>query len=269
MRLRALAFLAIAVLALACGQVATLTEPTPVELLQKASANLKTAKTTHIEGTGSVALKGGMSMSFDMKLSGDAEVPGKARMTAQMSIFGQNVSADTISVGGHTYVRTATAAGWSEGASTDPTQGMLDPMGQADLTAATNVTEVDRPTVDGKKTRHLSYSVDPKALVDKMLQGMQSTAAGAAFKPANASASGEVWIRTDDNQIVRQLVKMAFDIEGDLGLSVGQPTSSTAKASFEVSFDLAFSHIGEAISPAITAPPTIAPAPVRTPTPTR
>jgi hypothetical protein len=269
MRLRIAGLLAIAGLVLACGQVATLTEATPVELLQKANANLKSAKTTHLEGTGSIALKGGMTMSFDMKLSGDAEVPGKARMTAQMSIFGQNVSADSISVNGHTYVKTAGMAGWTEGASSDPTQGMLDPMGQADLTAATNVTEVDRPTVDGKKTRHLSYSVDPKMLVDKMLQGMQTAASGAAFKPTNASASGEVWIRTDDNQIVRQLVKMAFDIEGDLGLSAGQPTSSTAKASLEVSLDLAFSHIGEAISPAITAPPTVAPVPVRTPAPTR
>ena len=268
MRLRAAGFVAIAGLLLACGQVATLTEPTPVELLQKANANLKTAKTTHIEGTGSVALKGGMTMSFDMKLSGDAEIPGKARMTAQMSIFGQNVSADTISVAGHTYVKTVGAAGWTEGGSSDPTQGMLDPMGQTDLAAAMNVTEVDRPTVDGKKTRHLSYSVDPKALVDKMLQGMQSAGSG-SFRPANASASGEVWIRTDDNQIVRQLVKMAFEIEGDFGLSVSQPTASAAKASFEVSFDLAYSHIGEAISPAITAPPTVAPAPVRTPTPTR
>jgi len=268
MRLRLAAVLAVAGLVLACGQVATLAEPSPVELLQKANANLKTAKTTHIEGTGSVALKGGMSMTFDMKLSGDAEVPDKARITAQMSVLGQNISADSISVGGHTYVKTAGAADWVEGASADPTQGMLDPMGQADLTAATNVTELDRPTVDGKKTRHLSYSVDPQALVDKMLKGMES-AGSTAFKPGNATASGEVWIRTDDNQIVRQLVKMGFDIEGDLGLGAGQPASPTAKASLEVSFDLAFSHIGEAIAPAITAPPIVAPAPVRTPTPTR
>ena len=95
------------------------------------------------------------------------------------------------------------------------------------------------------------------------------SAGSTAFKPGNATASGEVWIRTDDNQIVRQLVKMGFDIEGDLGLGAGQAASPTAKASLEVSFDLAFSHIGEAIAPAITAPPIVAPAPVRTPTPTR
>ena len=170
MRLRLAALLAVAGLLLACGQVATLAEPTPVELLQKANANLKTAKTTHIEGTGSVALKGGMSMTFDMKLSGDAEVPDKARITAQMSVLGQNISADSISVGGHTYVKTAGAADWVEGASADPTQGMLDPMGQADLTAATKEDPspfvLRRPTGAGRQ--------DAQGNGERWLHGLQA-----------------------------------------------------------------------------------------------
>jgi len=52
---------AIASISIACGQAATLAEPTPTELLHKASANLTTAKTAHIEGTGSFAVTSGLS----------------------------------------------------------------------------------------------------------------------------------------------------------------------------------------------------------------
>jgi len=55
-----------------CGRVPL--EPSPSGLLQRASANLKTANTTHIDGTGTFALKDGMSLWFDFKIGGDAEV---------------------------------------------------------------------------------------------------------------------------------------------------------------------------------------------------
>lgn len=71
---------------------------------------------------------------------------------------------------------------------------------------------------------------------------------------AGATGNGEVWVRTDDNQIVRQLVKLSVDMDGDLGIPGAPPT--TGKSTFEISFDLKFSRIGEPISPAITAPPT-------------
>ena len=83
-----------AALAIACGSAATLAEPSPTELLQKASSNLKDAKTAHIDGTGSFAISSGLSISFDFKLNGDAEMPDKSRLTTQMSLLGQSLSVD-------------------------------------------------------------------------------------------------------------------------------------------------------------------------------
>ena len=71
---------------------------------------------------------------------------------------------------------------------------------------------------------------------------------------SGATGRGEIWIRTDDNQIVRQLVTLSVDMAGDIGIPSASPTSG--KGAFEISFDLKFSHLGEPVSPAITAPPT-------------
>jgi hypothetical protein len=251
MRARNLLIAAGASLVLACSQVATLTEPTPTELLKKATANLQAAKTAHIEGTGSFSIKSGMTLAFDFKMNGDAEVPDKSRLNVEMSLFGQSFTVETITIGGRTFTKDLSGTGWQEGAG-DPTQGaMLDPLGQADLSAVMGVAEVDRPEVDGRKTRHISYSVD----ANKLLEKMQGAPAAASFKPSNVNGSGEVWIRTDDSQIVRQLVKLSFDIEGDLGLPISTSPAPAGKGTFEISFDLRFSKIGEPLSPAITAPP--------------
>jgi hypothetical protein len=85
---------------------------------------------------------------------------------------------------------------------------------------------------------------------------MQGSPGAVSFQPSNVIGSGEVWVRTDDTQIIRQLVKMSFDIEGDMGLATAGTTASTGKGTFEMSFDLHFSQIGQPITPAITAPPT-------------
>jgi hypothetical protein len=253
MRIRAL-FIAIAASSLfACGAVGSLAEPAPGDLLQRAGANLKTAKTTHIDGTGSFALKGGMSVSFDFIMTGDAEVPDKARLNMQMSVLGQPLSVDTITIGGRTFTKGLQGDTWTEGDSTDPTtSGMLDPLGQTDLSGVVSVTEIDRPEVDGRKTRHLKYTVDAQKVLDKM----QSSSGPTSFKPSNMNGGGEVWVRTDDTQIVRQLVKMSFDIEGDMGFAPSGTSAPSGKGTFEMSFDLRFSQIGQPITPAITAPPT-------------
>ena len=239
-------------LGIACGQVATLAEPSPTELLQKASANLKNAKTAHIDGTGSFAISSGLSISFDFKMNGDAEMPDKARLTTQMSLLGQSLSVDTITVGGKTFSKGLVGDDWTEAAENDPQGAILDPLGQADLSAVATVTEVDRPEIDGRKTRHLSYTIDQSKLLEKLTSAQPG--ATPALNVATAVGKGEVWIRTDDSQIVRQLVKLSLDMDGGLGIPVASPT--TGSSTFEISFDIKFSHIGEPISPAITAPPT-------------
>ena len=110
---------------------------------------------------------------------------------------------------------------------------------------------MDRPEIDGRKTRHLSYVIDQAKLIDKM-KGSPSGSTP-SLSVSGATGTGEIWIRTDDSQIVRQLVKLSVDLDGGLGIPGASPTTGSSK--FEISFDIKFSHIGEPISPAITAPP--------------
>jgi hypothetical protein len=245
-------FAGLAALAIACGPAATLAEPSPAELLQHASANLTNAKTAHIEGTGSFAISSGLSISFDFQLNGDAEMPDKSRLTTQMSLLGQSLSVDTITIGGRTFSKGLMGGDWAESAANDPQGAVLDPLGQADLTAVTSVIEIDRPEIDGRKTRHLSYVIDQTKLVEKMKGSPSGTMP--ALSVTGAIGTGEVWIRTDDSQIVRQLVRLSVDMDGGLGIPGASPTTGTS--TFEISFDIKFTHIGEPISPAITAPPT-------------
>ncbi len=242
----------LAAFAIACGAPATLAEPSPTELLQKASANLKDAKTAHIDGTGSFSISSGLNISFDFKLNGDVEIPDKSRLTTDMSLLGQSLSVDTITIGGRTFSKGLTGSGWSESAANDPQGAVLDPLGQTDLSAVTTVTEVDRPVIDGRNTRHLSYTIDQSKLVEKMKSSQSGTTP--TLTVSGATGRGEIWIRTDDNQIVRQLVTLSVDMAGDIGIPSASPTSG--KGAFEISFDLKFSHLGEPVSPAITAPPT-------------
>ncbi len=242
----------LASIAIACGAAATLAEPSPTELLQKASANLTNAKTARIDGTGSFAISSGPSISFDFKLNGDAEMPDKSRLTTQMSLLGQSLSVDTITIGGRTFSKGLVGGDWSESAADDPQGAVLDPLGQADLTAVASVVEVDRPEIDGRKTRHLSYVIDQTKLIEKMKGSPSGTTP--SLNVSGATGKGEVWIRTDDSQIVRQLVKLSVDMDGGLGIPGASPTTGASK--FEISFDIKFTHIGEPISPAITAPPT-------------
>ena len=242
----------LAALTIACGSAASLAEPSPTELLQKASANLTNAKTAHIDGTGSFAISSGLNISFDFKLNGDAEMPDKSRLTTQMSLLGQSLSVDTITVGGRTFSKGLVGGDWTESAANDPQGAVLDPLGQADLTAVASVTEVDRPEIDGRKTRHLSYVIDQSKLVEKMKASPSGR--GPSLNVSGATGKGEVWIRVDDSQIVRQLVNLSVDIGGGLGIPGASPTADAS--TLEISFDIKFSRIGEPVSPAITAPPT-------------
>ena len=242
----------LASISMACGSAATLAEPSPTELLEKASANLTNAKTAHIDGTGSFAISSSLSISFDFKLNGDAEMPDKSRLTTQMSLLGQSLSVHTITIGGRTFSKGLMGGDWTESAADDPQGAVLDPLGQADLTSVASVVEVDRPEIDGRKTRHLSYVIDQSKLIERMKGSPSGTTP--SLNVSGASGKGEVWIRTDDSQIVRQLVKLSVDLDSGLGIPGASPTTSAGN--FEISFDIKFTHIGEPISPAITAPPT-------------
>lgn len=65
--------------------------------------------------------------------------------------------------------------------------------------------------------------------------------------------TGELWIRIDDSQIVRQLVKLSMDVDG-LAAFLPASASNVGRASVEMSLDMRFSNHGGAV-PQITAPP--------------
>ena len=241
-----LAIVATAALLLACSR-----EPSASDLTVKGVANLQSAKTVHLDGNGSIAVKGqgGFSLAFDFKLAGDAEMPDKARMNVQLALMGMVFDVETISLGGREFTKDAATGKWSEGTGTSPVNGLMDPLGNIDASLIRDVVEVDRPEIDGRKTRHLRYQADTTKMLDKM----RRSAGGSAQPISNPQGTGELWIRIDDSQIVRQLVKVSMDVEGLAGF-LPASASNVGKAAVELSLDMRFSHHGEAI-PQITAPP--------------
>jgi hypothetical protein len=244
---RVLILVAVAALLAACSP-----EPTASELTAKSVANLRNAKTARLDGTGSIALKAqnGLSFSFDFKLSGDAELPSKARMNVQMALLGMSFNVETISVDGREFTKDAVTGVWTEGSGRSNVSTVMDPLGNIDPSFISNVVEVDRPEVEGRRTRHLRYQPD----TSKMLDGLRQSSGVTARSVANAQGTGELWIRIDDAQIVRQLVKVSVDVDGLSGLDLGGASSNVGKASMEMSLDMHFSRHGEAV-PQITAPP--------------
>lgn len=244
--LRIAAFLAVAVLLLACGR-----EPSATELTAKGITNLTGAKTVHLDGTGSIALKGqnAFSLAFEFKLSGDAELPNKARMNVQLALLGMALSVDTIMLDGKEYTKDAATGRWSEGSGSSPVNGLMDPLGNIDVSLIRDVVEVDRPEVDGRKTRHFRYRADMTKMIDEMRRSSGATAQAVS----DPQGVGELWIRIDDSQIVRQLVKLTMDVDGLAGF-LPASASNIGKASVEMSLDMRFSNHGAAV-PQITAPP--------------
>ena len=244
--LRTLAFLAVAALLLACGR-----EPSASELTAKGITNLTSAKTVHLDGTGAIALKGqgGFSLAFEFKLSGDAELPSKARMNVQLALMGMAFDVETIMIDGKEYTKDAATGKWSEGSGSSPVNSLMDPLANVDASLIRNVVEVDRPEVDGKRTRHLRYEADTTKMIDEL----RNSAGAGSQAVSNAVGTGELWIRIDDSQIVRQLVKLSMDVDG-LAAVLPASAANVGKASVEMSLDMRFSNHGGAI-PQITAPP--------------
>lgn len=261
---RALALIALPFVA-ACSVIpAALFEPSAPQLIQTAAANMRNAKSLHLEGTGSIAVKDGMSITLDYTLTGDAELPATSRIAMGMKLFGQSLDVEAIAVNGHSYAKEPFTGRWTEGARSGlPTDQLgVDPLSNIDTSAVTDVVEVDRPVVDGKKTRHLTYKVDKAKVLDKL---RQTPGASGADAVTDVDGSGEVWIRIEDSMIVRQLVKMSMRTSlpnVTMPPSVGgAPPVTPQGGTVEMVMDLRLSKFGEPIAPAITAPPPASPTP--------
>lgn len=242
-------------------------EPNATDLVRGASAKMQSAKSVHIEGTGTFGMKAGLSMSLDFKLSGDLELPDKSRMTMQMDLLGSKLSVEMLTVDGKAYAKDPLTGVWTDASKTKsssstslPPSLITDPVGTFDLSKVANVVEIDRPVVDGQKTRHLKYTVDNAKLTDAMRQA----AGGSPAPSVQPTTTGEVWIRVDDGRVVRQTATATMEFDGApslfgsftvAGASPGVTKTPATKASFTFSMDFAFSNYDQPI-PAITAPPT-------------
>ena len=220
-------------------------EPSASEFAALGAANLNSARTTHIEGTGRFAMKGASATSFEFRLSGEAELPDKSRMRMQISAPGASLVLETISVGGRSYTRDPASGKWTESAG-----GTAINATAVDLSAIRDVVEMDRPTIDGRRTRHLRYYTDSSTLLEALrLPG------AAQMPPVNGMrGSGELWIRVDDSQIVRQSITVSFETVAPpaLGAVRSNPGRSTT---FEMTIDMRFTRHGEPVV-TISPPPT-------------
>jgi len=228
-------------------------EPTASELATKAIANLRSAQSAHLEGTGSMAMKTGQAIqfSYDFTVSGDAVLPHNSRTNMKMVVNGASLSIDTITVGGKDYARAAGSGAWIEPASgASPINSILGQLSSMDGPLVRNVVEVDRPEIDGRKTRHLRYEGDATMLFQEVLEATRTS----SVSVTNPQSVGELWIRVDDTQIVRQLMTASIDYDG-VDVQLAGISRIIGKASMNMSIDLRFSRHGEAI-PQITAPPT-------------
>ena len=125
----------------------------------------------------------------------------------------------------------------------------MDPLGNIDASLIRDLVEVDRPEVDGRRTRHFRYRADTAKMVDEM----RKSAGASAQAVSDPQGTGELWIRIDDSQIVRQLVTLTMDIDGLAGF-LPAAAANIGKASVEMTLDMRFSGHGAAV-PQITAPP--------------
>jgi hypothetical protein len=246
--LRITAVVAVFALLTACAP-----EPTASELAATGITKLKSARTVHLDGTGAIGLKaqgGGLSFSFEFKLAGDAELPDKARLSVQTALLGMSFNVETITLEGKEYTKDAVTGVWSEGSGRSPVSSVMDPLGSIDASVIRDVVEVDRPEIDGRKTRHLRYQADTA----KMLDAMRDSSGASTATITNPQGTGELWIRIDNSQVVRQLVKVSADVDGLAGFEIPGATPDLGKTSLEMSLDMRFSRHGEAV-PQITAPP--------------
>ncbi len=131
------------------------------------------------------------------------------------------------------------------GCGREPSASELTAKGVANLTSAKTV------HLDG--TGSIALKGHYRADTTKMIEELRKSAGATTQAVTNPQGTGELWIRIDDSQIVRQLVTLSMDIDG-LAALLPASASNVGKASVEMSLDMRFSNHGGAI-PQITAPP--------------
>jgi hypothetical protein len=230
------------VLLVACGPAPATLEPDASQLAAKAIANLKSVATVHVEGTfrsEQTQMDTGASNVISAEMAGDSELPDSTRSHVRTVVYGTHFEVDTITIDGRAYTKDAALEPrWHETSRAVIRNVVIDRI--LHRSVIQGVVDVDRPEVDGRTTRHVRYRAD-SADATEMLDLMSLTPPFPYSDPRISAlqVTGDLWIRTDDAQIVRQLVKISYAVE---------------KGVTEMSLDLRLSRHGEVI-PRVTPPP--------------
>lgn len=232
-----------------CGATLRTSEPDAQALVVKGLANLRAAETLHVDGSflsEQVDPKDGRrSNTIRATVSGDSHLPDESRANTHMIHYGTVYFIDDVTADGRAYSRDERRPNWHEAARATFTNIVIHRVLQT--SPLHDVVDVDRVVVDGRQTRLLQYPAEP-ADATRMLE-LMSLSVDCPF--VNTRGTTDLWIRIDDSQIVRQLVKVSYEL--DLSACPGwEPTAD--RQFMEQSLDLRFSHHGEA-APKITAPP--------------
>ena len=97
-------------------------------------------------------------------------------MNVQMDLLGMAFDVDTIMLDGKEYTKDARDREMERGHWNDsPVNSLMDPLGNVDVSLIRDVVEVDRPEVDGRKTRHLRYQADTTKMIEELRKSAGAT----------------------------------------------------------------------------------------------
>jgi len=247
----------VGMLLVACAPATATLEPDASQLAAKAIANLMNVATVHVEGTfrsEQIQMGAGASNAISAEMGGDSELPDSTRSHLQMALYGTHFEVDTITIDGRAYTKDAAyEPRWHETSRAVIRNVVIDRI--LHRSVIQGVVDVDRPEVDGRTTRHVRYRAD-SADATEMLDLMSLTPPYPYSDPriSTLQVTGDLWIRIDDAQIVRQLVKVSYTVEHPPAQARPDTTPTAEKEVTEMSLDLRLSRHGEVI-PQITAPP--------------
>jgi hypothetical protein len=197
---------------------------------------------------------GGSTVKMTMAAEGDFEMVGTSpedanmSMEMTMSLLGQTVEMDMITISGESWTREA-GKGWEKmpPGSVNATGGLGgDPAAALRyLEQAKNLEKLNDEKVDGVDCHHYSYEMDADALytpemLSQLTGDAQLTDAQARDMLESAELKGEVWVGKEDLFPRRQLIDTTFDISGLPGLE-----GVTVK--YDMQIDMRFSQINEPV----------------------
>ncbi|MFL5733116.1 MAG: LppX_LprAFG lipoprotein [Chloroflexia bacterium] len=222
-----------------------------VDLVKQSTQAMNDIKTVHL----SMTIGSNVGTGTTITAEGDAERPGKSRLTMQSPMG----SIDTINIDKDVYMRLAGQTTYMQSpGGANPADSFGSVTDPASLAGFTQIMEsanvVGDEKVDGADTTHISFTYDQ----DKAM-AMLSAASGTPAPTEVASlgkAKGDMWIDKSTHFIRRFKFTTALPAAGGMGAAPG--TNSTPGVPGEATIEVNYSKFNEPISPPIEKPADVA-----------